>query len=187
MSGFRICQMLTMYPLLSPSVRDCDALRACLPAVSKDNIFGALLEVLSFALAIFPLPFSFEPAFTHPFAFNRSFFDAASYNHSHSQPSSQSHSHSSEHLTADGNRSHSHPNTHTYQTMSNGLTAKHPHSRSISPSRKRPHPHNPVSSRVRASTDQDSIPSPIRSNYQFGHRDHYDKFHSSPKTKPLIS
>ena len=63
-----------MYPLLSPSVRDREALRACLPAVSKDNIC-ALFKVLSFALVIFPLPFSFEPAFTHTFAFNRSFFN----------------------------------------------------------------------------------------------------------------
>ena len=126
--------------------------------------------------------------------------NAASHNHSHSQPPSRTNSHSSDHLPADGNHSHSHPNTHTYQTTLNGLTAKYPHSRSTSPSRKRPvnipplaitppeeediYPlHNPVLSRVRGSPDQDSVPSPMTSNYQFGHDDRYDKFHSSTKKK----
>ena len=105
--------------------------------------------------------------------------------------------------SADGNHSHSHPSTHTYQTTSDGLTAEHPHSRSTSPSRKRTvnnppltiappeeedicHLHSPVLSRVRGSPDQDSIPSPVTPNHQFGHDDHYDKFHSSQRRKAPI-
>ena len=51
-----------------------------------------------------------------------------------------------------------------------------------------PHSHhlyNPVMDRVRRDSEQDSIPSPITPNYQFGQDDHYDQFHHAEKSPNL--